>query len=122
MRPARDVRRGSPRAARYGTVAEIPTRGAIRVLTSAPPPTATPPSPAAFCQAEANRTPQSPIVLLTLLQGATTLPYLDEQVTGVMLCYSTIHTPPGGQARLFAEAARVLRPAGHPLVGFRPAK
>jgi hypothetical protein len=48
-----------------------------------------------------------------------TLPYLDEQFTGVMLWYSTIHPPPGGQARLFAEAARVLRPAGHPLVGFQ---
>jgi SAM-dependent methyltransferase len=47
------------------------------------------------------------------------LPYPDEQFAGVMLWYSTIHTPPAGQARLFAEAARVLRPAGYLLVGFQ---
>lgn len=47
------------------------------------------------------------------------LPYPDDQFTGVMLWYSTIHTPPAGQARLFAEAARVLRPAGYLLVGFQ---
>lgn len=36
-----------------------------------------------------------------------------------MLWYSIIHTPPAGQARIFAEVARVLRPAGHVLVGFQ---
>jgi ubiquinone/menaquinone biosynthesis C-methylase UbiE len=47
------------------------------------------------------------------------LPYPDDRFAGVMLWYSIIHTPPAGQARLFAEAARVLRPAGHLLVGFQ---
>lgn len=47
------------------------------------------------------------------------LPYPDERFAGVMLWYSIIHTPPAGQARLFAEAARVLRPGGHLLVGFQ---
>lgn len=47
------------------------------------------------------------------------LPYPDKQFAGVMLWYSTIHTPPMGQARLFAEATRVLRPEGHLLVGFQ---
>lgn len=47
------------------------------------------------------------------------LPYRDRQFAGVMLWYSIIHTPPTGQSRLFAEAARVLRPAGHLLVGFQ---
>lgn len=49
----------------------------------------------------------------------TDLPYADEQFEGVMLWYSIIHTPPAGQARILAEAARVLRPAGHLLVGFQ---
>ena len=47
------------------------------------------------------------------------LPYADDQFAGVMLWYSIIHTPPAGQARLFTEAARVLRPGGHLLVGFQ---
>ena len=47
------------------------------------------------------------------------LPYTDDQFAGVMLWYSIIHTPPAGQARLFTEAARVLRPGGHLLVGFQ---
>jgi ubiquinone/menaquinone biosynthesis C-methylase UbiE len=47
------------------------------------------------------------------------LPYADNQFSGVMLWYSIIHTPPAGQARIFAEAARVLRPGGHVLVGFQ---
>lgn len=37
----------------------------------------------------------------------------------MLLWYSAIHTPPAGQARIFAEAARVLRPAGYLLVGFQ---
>ena len=49
----------------------------------------------------------------------TDLPYPDNQFAGVMLWYSTIHTPPAGQARIFAEAPRVLRPSGHLLVGFQ---
>ena len=47
------------------------------------------------------------------------LPYADDRFAGVMLWYSIIHTPPSGQARIFAEAARVLRPGGHLLVGFQ---
>jgi SAM-dependent methyltransferase len=49
----------------------------------------------------------------------TDLPYPDDQFAGVMLWYSIIHTPPVGQARIFTEIARVLRPAGHVLVGFQ---
>ncbi|GAB3939699.1 class I SAM-dependent DNA methyltransferase [Micromonospora vulcania] len=49
----------------------------------------------------------------------TELPYPDDQFAGVLLWYSIIHTPPAGQARIFAEATRVLRPAGHLLVGFQ---
>jgi ubiquinone/menaquinone biosynthesis C-methylase UbiE len=49
----------------------------------------------------------------------TNLPYPDDQFGGVMLWYSIIHTPPAGQARIFAEATRVLRPTGHLLVGFQ---
>ena len=47
------------------------------------------------------------------------LPYPDDQFAGVMLWYSIIHTPPAGQARIFAEATRVLRPGGYLLVGFQ---
>jgi len=47
------------------------------------------------------------------------LPYRGDQFAGVMLWYSIIHTPPAGQARIFAEVARVLRPTGHVLVGFQ---
>lgn len=49
----------------------------------------------------------------------TDLPFADGQFAGVMLWYSIIHTPPAGQARIFAEASRVLRPGGHLLVGFQ---
>jgi SAM-dependent methyltransferase len=49
----------------------------------------------------------------------TELPYPDDQFAGVMLWYSIIHTAPAGQARIFAEASRVLRPGGHLLVGFQ---
>ncbi len=49
----------------------------------------------------------------------TDLPYPDDQFAGVMLWYSIIHTPPAGQARIFAEATRVLRPGGYLLVGFQ---
>ncbi|GAB2867539.1 class I SAM-dependent methyltransferase [Nocardioides pacificus] len=47
------------------------------------------------------------------------LPYPDDQFAGVLLWYSIIHTPPAGLSRIFAEAARVLRPGGHLLVGFQ---
>lgn len=47
------------------------------------------------------------------------LPYPGGRFTGVLLWYSIIHTPPGGQQRIFAEVARVLRPSGHLLVGFQ---
>jgi ubiquinone/menaquinone biosynthesis C-methylase UbiE len=47
------------------------------------------------------------------------LPYPDDRFGGVMLWYSIIHTPPAGLARVFAEAARVLGPGGHLLVGFQ---
>jgi ubiquinone/menaquinone biosynthesis C-methylase UbiE len=49
----------------------------------------------------------------------TDLPYPDEHFAGLMLWYSIIHTPPAGQARIFAEATRVLRPSGYLLVGFQ---
>jgi len=57
--------------------------------------------------------------LLFTVASLTHLPYPDEQFAGVMLWYSIIHTPPAGQLDIFAEAARVLRPAGHLLVGFQ---
>ena len=47
------------------------------------------------------------------------LPYADGRFDGVMLWYSIIHTPPEGQARIAEEAARVVRPGGHVLVGFQ---
>ena len=46
----------------------------------------------------------------------TELPCADGEFAGVMLWYSVIHTPPSGQAAIFAEVARVLRPGGHVLV------
>ncbi|MFV2021177.1 class I SAM-dependent methyltransferase [Micromonospora sp. LOL_023] len=49
----------------------------------------------------------------------TGLPFPDGRFAGVLLWYSTIHTPHAGQGRVFAEAARVLRPGGHLLVGFQ---
>ncbi len=49
----------------------------------------------------------------------TELPYPDDAFAGVLLWYSIIHTPADGQARIFAEAGRVLRPGGHALVGFQ---
>jgi ubiquinone/menaquinone biosynthesis C-methylase UbiE len=49
----------------------------------------------------------------------TDLPFHDDEFGGVLLWYSIIHTPPAGQARIFAEVSRVLRPGGHLLVGFQ---
>lgn len=57
---------------------------------------------------------------LTFAVGSLSdLPYPDDRFAGVLLWYSTIHTPPAGQARVFAQAARVLRPGGHLLVAFQ---
>jgi len=47
------------------------------------------------------------------------LPHADATFDGVLLWYSTIHTPPAGQPAIFAEAARVLRRHGHLLVAFQ---
>lgn len=47
------------------------------------------------------------------------LPCSDSRFDGALLWYSIIHTPPSGQARVFEEAARVVRPGGHVLVGFQ---
>ena len=66
--------------------------------------------------AEARRArPDLPVVVGSL----AALPYADARFDAVLLWYSTIHTPPAGQPRLLAEAARVLRPGGHLLVGFQ---
>ena len=47
------------------------------------------------------------------------LPHPDACFTGVLLWYSTIHTPPDRLAGVFTEGARVLRPGGHLLVAFQ---
>lgn len=57
--------------------------------------------------------------LVFTVGSLTDLPYADDEFAGVLLWYSIIHTPPEGQARIFAEATRVLRPAGYLLVGFQ---
>jgi SAM-dependent methyltransferase len=57
--------------------------------------------------------------LVFTVGSVTELPYRDNQFAGVLLWYSIIHTPPAGLARVFAEVARVVRPAGHVLVGFQ---
>jgi len=49
----------------------------------------------------------------------TDLPFPDDSFAGVMVWYSAIHTSPQGQARIFAEVARVLRPGGHFLIGLQ---
>lgn len=49
----------------------------------------------------------------------TDLPFPDDRFAGVMIWYSAIHTPPEGQPRIFAEAARVLRPGGHLVIGLQ---
>ncbi|CAB4699377.1 MAG: methyltransferase domain-containing protein [Actinobacteria bacterium] len=57
---------------------------------------------------------------LVFAEGAlSSLPYADGELAAVMLWYSIIHTSPPGQARIFAEVARVLRPGGYLLVGFQ---
>jgi SAM-dependent methyltransferase len=47
------------------------------------------------------------------------LPYRAGTFAGVLLWYSTIHTPPDQLPRIFAETVRVLRPGGHLLVAFQ---
>ncbi|KGN37858.1 methyltransferase [Knoellia subterranea KCTC 19937] len=47
------------------------------------------------------------------------LPFDDATFAGVMVWYSAIHTPLSGQAAIFAELARVLRPGGHLVVAFQ---
>ncbi len=47
------------------------------------------------------------------------LPYPAGEFGGVLLWYSTIHTPPAGLRLVFTEVARVLRAAGHVLVAFQ---
>lgn len=49
----------------------------------------------------------------------TDLPFPDDTFAGVMIWYSAIHTPPEGQPRIFEEAARVLRPGGHLVIGLQ---
>jgi SAM-dependent methyltransferase len=57
--------------------------------------------------------------LLFTVGALTDLPYADDEFAGMLLWYSIIHTPPSGQQQIFDEAARVLRPGGHLLVGFQ---
>lgn len=47
------------------------------------------------------------------------LPFPRRSFAGVLLWYSTIHTPLDEQPGIYAEVARVLRPGGYVLVGFQ---
>lgn len=47
------------------------------------------------------------------------LPFRAGTFAGVLLWYSTIHTPPDRLPLIFAETTRVLRPGGHLLVAFQ---
>lgn len=47
------------------------------------------------------------------------LPFDDSRFTGVLLWYSTIHTPDALLPQLLHEVVRVVRPGGHLLVGFQ---
>ncbi len=49
----------------------------------------------------------------------TDLPHRAATFTGVLLWYSTFHTPPDRLPDVFTEMARVLRPGGHLLVAFQ---
>jgi SAM-dependent methyltransferase len=49
----------------------------------------------------------------------TDLPHRDATFAGVLLWYSTIHTPPDRLPGVFTEAVRVLRPGGHLLIAFQ---
>jgi len=57
---------------------------------------------------------------LTFTVGSITdLPHTDHSFAGVLLWYSTIHTPPDRLDRVVTEVARVLRPGGHLLIAFQ---
>ncbi|NPC97015.1 class I SAM-dependent methyltransferase [Nocardioides sp. zg-DK7169] len=71
-------------------------------------------SPAMAVEARHAR-PDLPVVVGSL----AALPYAAARFDGVLLWYSIIHAPPALHPALFAEAARVLRPGGHLLVGFQ---
>ena len=47
------------------------------------------------------------------------LPFGEEALAGVLEWYSVIHMLPAGLPLVLTEAARVLRPGGHVLVGFQ---
>lgn len=47
------------------------------------------------------------------------LPFAAGRFAGVLLWYSTIHTDPSDQPRIYAEVARALRPGGVVLVAFQ---
>ncbi len=57
---------------------------------------------------------------LTFTVGSITdLPHPDASFAGVLLWYSTIHTPPDQLGPVLTEATRVLRPGGHLLIAFQ---
>lgn len=47
------------------------------------------------------------------------LPFADDSLDGALAWYSMIFLPPGGRAAAYAELARVVRPGGYLLVGFK---
>ncbi len=49
----------------------------------------------------------------------TDLPHQASTFAGVLLWYSTIHTPPDHLPGIFTEMVRVLRPGGHLVVAFQ---
>jgi len=49
----------------------------------------------------------------------TALPFEDGSLSGAVLWYSIIHTPPQHLDQVFVEVARVLRAGGYLLVGFQ---
>ncbi len=49
----------------------------------------------------------------------TDLPHRAATFAGVLLWYSTIHTPPDRLPNIFSEMVRVLRPGGHLVVAFQ---
>jgi ubiquinone/menaquinone biosynthesis C-methylase UbiE len=51
--------------------------------------------------------------------SVTDLPHRAATFAGVLLWYSTIHTPPDQLPAVFAETVRVLHPGGHLLVAFQ---
>lgn len=54
------------------------------------------------------------------VQGALeALPFVEESFDGVLVWYSTIHTPDAGLPAVFAELHRVVRPGGAVLLGFQ---